>query len=42
MIEDRQYTKRELARIYSPDTVKIKSALIKEMPSVSDGDALCK
>ncbi len=27
MIEDRQYTKRELARIYSPDTVKIKSAL---------------
>lgn len=27
MIEDRQYTKRELARIYSPTTKEIKSAL---------------
>jgi hypothetical protein len=27
MIEDRQYTKRELARLYSPQTKKIKSAL---------------
>ena len=27
MIEDRQYTKRELARLYSPHTKKIKSAL---------------
>ena len=27
MIEDRQYTKRELARLYNPKTKKIKSAM---------------
>jgi len=27
MIEDRQYSKRELARLYSPKTKKIKSAM---------------
>ena len=27
MIEDRQYTKRELALLYSPKTKKIKSAM---------------
>ena len=29
MIEDREYSKRELARLYSPNTKKIKSALKK-------------
>ena len=31
MIEDREYMKRELARIYSPHTREVKSAMKKEL-----------
>ena len=34
MIEDREYLKRELARIYSPHTREVKSAMKKRCPEL--------